>query len=399
MRNTLPVLLLLLTPDATAARDAADAPSPSPAPSARPADALAAADALLTKGEYAQAADAYAALLGDARLFPQPLLGLVRCRIATGRYDEAETLLGDVPADKPASAGLALVRAERAALRGRYEEAHALAAEAIKLDPELCPARLLLARMNEVRGRQDAALEEYAWFNRLVTTRLPRDAENLTAAGLGFYRYSVLTRHENLAQRTRHVLNRMFQEALRELDPTYWPAHVAAADLLAEKYNVDQATEEYEAALKINPALPIAHVGLGRLALEDWEFDKVEERVEKALAVNPHFPPAFHLRAACRLTERRYDDVIAAAEAALAVNPNDVEALALRAAAELALGQEDAAGATIARAEQVNPGAWFCTLLSRIRSAPGGSSPMRKSTITRRSPATPRPPVRTSSWA
>ncbi len=178
----------------------------------------------------------------------------------------------------------------------------------------------------------------------------------------------MLTR-TNVPRRTKHVLNEMLQVAYGRLDRTYWPARIAAADLLREKYNNDEedgSVSDYKAALRINKNLPQAHVGLGEVALEGWDLEEVERRVELALAINPKFAPAIHLLAKKYIAERRYRQGIDTCERALATNPNDVTALSLSTAASACQYDQAAVEQKASRVAAINP---TCVLLHRILGA------------------------------
>ncbi|GJM24183.1 MAG: hypothetical protein DHS20C16_05980 [Phycisphaerae bacterium] len=189
----------------------------------------------------------------------------------------------------------------------------------------------------------------------MVKHRLPIDAANLTAAGTGFYRYSVRAQHANLVQRTRHVLHKIYQKAYQVLDPKYWPARLAVADLLREKFSYEEAATDYHAVLDINTNAVDAHVGLGWIALDRWQFEEVEHRVAIALDINTNSVEAMALLARSRLLERRYEKAEHVTQRLLGVNPSSIAGLALRASARLALFDEPGAAALIKKAEQINP--------------------------------------------
>ncbi len=315
---------------------------------------LAEANKLHVAGYYDRAAEAYRALRADAEA--EAIKGLVQCHLETGRYAEAIVLLGGYADLGERDARWHLLWGEAARAVGEYDTALEHARRAVELDGRLARARLLVCKLLETRGEREQAIAEYAWFERLVLHQLPIRAEDLTAVGQGFYRYSMLTRDANLTTRTRHVLTQIFQVTYERVDSDYWPARVAAGDLLREKYNEQDAAEDYEAALAINPHAADAHVGLGWLALERWDFETVERRADRALATNPNHVGALTLRAECKIVERRYADAEAAADRALMVNPRSIEALAFKASAQLAAGHAEQAARFIARAEAVNPG-------------------------------------------
>ena len=329
---------------------------------------LADARDLLMQGSYEQAIEAYEQLAKEERHALEAGLGVARCRMQIGEYDQAIAgLTGLAAAD---SAERHYLLAELYNRKGRYQEVIRHARDAIKHNKDHAGARLLLGRTFELLGRRDEAIKTYRWFDKQVAGRaeLLHDAAWITHTALGFLRYSVLTR-TNVARRTKHVLNEMLQIAYGRLDRTYWPARIAAADLLREKYNNDEedgSVSDYKAALRINKNLPQAHVGLGGVALEGWDFEEVERRVELALTVNPKFAPAIHLLAGKYLWERRYRQAIDACERALTINPNDVTALSLSVAASACQYDQAAVERKASRVAAINP---TCVLLHRILGA------------------------------
>ena len=310
---------------------------------------------LYVEGYYERAVEQYTALAAEPAHRLDATLGLVRCHLMTGAYADAEARLAEVQAEGARSADWFALAAETDSERGRYAEAIEQAQTALRLDKRHFAARILLGRLFETLGRTEEAIETYRWFETLLNQRFPETADAVTETAKGFNRYNLLTNHPNLADRTDYVLNKLLQVAYTQMDRTCWPARVAAADLLASRYNLEEATEDYKAALRINSHLPEAHVGLGRVALDGWDFDETERRVDLALAVNPRYVPAFTLRAEQKLTERRYAEAAEACAKALEINPHDLRALALAAAAALCRGEPDAAKPLEAQAEALNP--------------------------------------------
>jgi tetratricopeptide (TPR) repeat protein len=293
-------------------------------------------------GRYEQAVGTYEKLLDDPTSRVEAACGLAHCYMETGRYEQAESTLLEVGDLGRTSADWHRALAEALTAVGRYEQGVEQCRKAIEIDAADLQARQLLGELFETLGRRDEAVKTYRFFDRLVTRRLPADAAKLTAAAKGFLRYSVLTRHENLSNRTVHTLQELLQPAYTFLDRTYWPARLASADLLRSKFKSEQAAEDYNAALEINPNLAAAHVGLGRIALSEWRFEEAENHIQLAKERNPQSVAALQLEAALRLAERRFELAQDASESALGVNPNDAESLGLAAAAAFALDDSDA---------------------------------------------------------
>ncbi|MCP4248976.1 MAG: tetratricopeptide repeat protein [bacterium] len=333
-------LIVLTMPSAGWAQGAPDgvgagatsAPTTAPAAS-QPAPSLREAGELWLEGYYPRARAQYQMLADAAETAFEAEIGLARCALMTGEYEDGLAALDRV-ADRAAdSAARHTVRGELLAALGRTDEAIDSARRALQADAQCHRARAILGELLERHGRRDEAIEVYEFFDRLLSRQMPSSAEGITEAARGFYRYSVLTKHPNLDARTVHVLQEFFQVAYERVDRNWWPARLAAADLLRAKYNLGQAAEDYRHALRINNNLPAAHVGLGRIALERWQFEEVERRVERALQTNPRYVPALNLAARNKIQQRRYDEALELCRQALEINANDIEALSVAAAA------------------------------------------------------------------
>jgi tetratricopeptide (TPR) repeat protein len=330
---TFTVLLTLVLSAPSRGQDVAKDDA-APSEEAKPAT-LADARDLLMQGSYEAAMEAYAKLSNDPQHAVQAGLGLARCRLQVGQYDEA--IAGLTALNAETSAEWHDLLAELLTRLGKYADAQTRLQAVLKIDERHAAARLQLGRLHELLGRRDEAIESYRWFDRQLVERpdLPKDAAWTTDTALGFLRFSVLTGTE-VPRRTQHVLREMLQPAYTWLDRSYWPARIAAGDLLREKFNNDEedgSVSDYLAALRINPNLCEAQVGLGEVVLEGWQFEEVERRAELALKINPNFSPAIHLLAKKFILERRYEQAKEPCERALKINPNDLTALSLSAAA------------------------------------------------------------------
>jgi putative thioredoxin len=121
--------------------------------------ALAEADALVERGDFAQAAEVYAAILAAEPDTFRALVGLIRCDVATGNLDAAKELLESLPDEKandPAVTALKaqIALADQAADLGEEGELRAR----IDQDPKDYDARFELALLlNAKDQREDAA--------------------------------------------------------------------------------------------------------------------------------------------------------------------------------------------------------------------------------------------------
>jgi putative thioredoxin len=121
--------------------------------------ALAEADALVEQGDFAQAAEVYAAILAAEPDTFRALVGLIRCDVATGNVEAAKELLDSLPDEKandPAVTALKaqIALADQAADLGEEGELRAR----IETDGRDFDARFELALLlNAKDQRQDAA--------------------------------------------------------------------------------------------------------------------------------------------------------------------------------------------------------------------------------------------------
>ncbi len=308
------------------------------------------------RGDLDAAKGTYATLSASREHKLRATLGLAEIDLLVGDYEDGIKRLKTIENAGRKSADWHAALAALLAETGRYEEAIRHNRRALDRDENCLRARWQLGQCLEAIGRTDEARRVYERFEEIMLGgQLPESPANVTWLGKGFYRYSLLDRHPNLAQRTRHVLQEIFQDAFDNLDPLFWPARLAAAELLLEKHNTIEAKIDLEALIEKNPHVPAAHVALGRIELENWAFEDVEKRVEEARRTNPNHVRAALLLAICRMQERRYAEAAEAAETALRVNPNSLDALGMLASARLASGDKTAAQDLMARVERINP--------------------------------------------
>jgi len=244
---------------------------------------------------------------------------------------------------------------------GRSEDALRHGQAAVRADGESLSAQWALGQVYEARGDIQSAIRAYSIFDfKMTDEALPNTPEALTLLGRGFYRYTILTQ-TNLVARIRHLLREVYQEAFDYLDKDYWPARLAAAHLLADRDNQDDARAEFEAVLAINPNVPDALVGIGRTFLADWRFEELEEKANAALVIDAEHVGARLLLAQSRMVERRFAEAKELAEKALQRNPESTEALGLLAAAEDRLGNEARIEELLQRCKRFNqrPGAFY----------------------------------------
>ena len=125
------------------------------------AEAVTAAEEMLDNGEAVDAAQTFAAVLGEEPENPEAYGGLIRAHLALGELDQAEVLIGDAPAAIAASAEVEAARAQLVLARqatnaGPVAELMA----AVEADPDDHQARFDLAAALLANGEAEPAIDQ-----------------------------------------------------------------------------------------------------------------------------------------------------------------------------------------------------------------------------------------------
>jgi tetratricopeptide (TPR) repeat protein len=299
---------------------------------------------LLQNGRYAEAEEAYTALLAGAKKAPAKLssaqkiaaaLGLADCQSSQGDYDKAIGHLKAVEVEEPKNADLPARLAELYLTRGDWEAAEAAMQRAEKIDPNHLQARWVEARLLELRGDLEKAVVACKWFvDRYNEKRaeITKNADALLLVGQAAERYyRANARGEELSNSLNDVINEIYETALR-VDPNCWRAPWLEGRLFLSGYNERSATRELARAQQINPLSPEVLVTLGQADLQAYRLASGRTKAERALSVNPHYAPAQVLLADLNISDERFTDAHAAARKAVVENPRDEDALARLAA-------------------------------------------------------------------
>ena len=168
-------------------------------------EAIAAANEMLAEGAVTDAAQTFAAILGEEPENLEALAGLARCHIALGETDQARAILDSAPEDKRSDPALAAVYAELdlAAETAEAGEVAELRAK-IAADPGDLQARLDLA-MAEIAARDNEAAVE----TLLELFRRDREWGEGAAKTQLFKLFDMLGPKDPLAQKGRRRLSSM----------------------------------------------------------------------------------------------------------------------------------------------------------------------------------------------
>src|SRR5262249_37121480 len=128
---------------------------------------------LLRNGRYAEAEEVLSSIESDFKKEPKRAvpglsvaLPLTRaeCQASQGEYAKAIEGLQKAASSEPKSADLPARIAELYLTRGDWDAAAAAMRQAEKLDPDHMLARWVEARLLELRGEIDKAVEGWKWF-------------------------------------------------------------------------------------------------------------------------------------------------------------------------------------------------------------------------------------------
>lgn len=123
--------------------------------------ALEAAEAMLAEGAAADAAETFAAILGEEPENPQAWGGLIRAQLAAGDIETAEATLGRVPAAASAAAPVEAARAQLALARQAANAGPLADLEArVNADPSDQQARFDYATALHAAGRVEEAIDQ-----------------------------------------------------------------------------------------------------------------------------------------------------------------------------------------------------------------------------------------------
>lgn len=328
-------------------------------------------------GRYAEAQEAYEAFEKQAKddlapaLRVRLTLGQADCLASQGEYGKAIDLLARRAESQPKEAGLWAKLADLKLTRGDWTGAEEASRKALEADADHLLGRWVAARLLEVQGKVDEAVNAWKWFVDRYNERhadLSRDAEAMLIVGQAAERYyRAVARGDELAEQLNDVINEIYEGALRA-DPRCWQAPWLEGRLFLSGYNEGAAKKELARAQQLNPDSAEVLVTLGQADLQGYKLAGGRSKAEQALEINPHYAPAFVLMADVNISDERFADAKTAARKAVVENPRDEDALArLAASCRLLVDPVGAAAAEAAvLARNPRPATFYAALGERL---------------------------------
>lgn len=262
-------------------------------------------------------------------------------RLALGQFRLADSALRDPNLDP-------MLRAQAALFRGEADAVLELLA-----DDTTVPAVLLRAQAHEQLGQLAEAVELLTPLRQRFQHETINDAAALTAAA----RAIVMLAHlEGRPSQDYRLALELLGKVHQEIDPLYWSAHIAEAELLMTKGNRGEAGEALETALSLQPNSGEAWYAMGRLTIDGYDFDTAAKISRRLREINPLHPLADELDLRSFLRQRDVASARRVLEPALSTFPQRRELLALAAATAAMAYDQEKLDAALAAFDEVAPG-------------------------------------------
>jgi tetratricopeptide (TPR) repeat protein len=272
---------------------------------------------------------------------------------------QAEPISVQPPAQQPSKTMKEIEEATESFRKQDFDGSYRLLQEAVRKNPDLAPARLLLAKFFLQAEQPDAArivLEQAVAENPghpeayLIFGSGAIQQGRLSDAALNFEKALLLARSEQLSAGARRNYQIAGQKGLAavaerrndwlaaetaltaflELEPRTGQARRRLGLVLFRRGNSDQAARELEKASADDASLEPAAITLAWLWTEEGNLKKAEESLERAVKNDPKSPRPRLSLAAWLLEQNRSEEAQRQAEAAAKLGPETVEGRALR---------------------------------------------------------------------
>jgi tetratricopeptide (TPR) repeat protein len=244
-----------------------------------------------SSGNYAEAANLYLKLIASGDDGPEIRSNCGVMLHLAGRNREAVEQFHVALRQQPEMAGANLFAGISELDLGELKAALPYLTKAQQLDPNRPAPLLALAKLY-------VALRQYQRANELYAKAVALDAQLAEAwYGLGVTDRSLAEELLNQKgglrdQRVQHLLNDAVQALTRavELDPNSARTHLLMAESLSDAGKVDEATLEFNAAIKLDPQLDAATLGLATAYWKEHEFGHALPLLQRLLEKSPKDP-------------------------------------------------------------------------------------------------------------
>jgi tetratricopeptide (TPR) repeat protein len=235
-------------------------------------------------------------------------------------------------------------QAQEAFSSGKITQAIQAYKDAINADPTNPSSFVTLARLQVYAGEYDAAIENAQ--NAMLKNPNNPTAHAVLGWALGFqekYGEAEVEIKKALSLDPNNALAHAFYAEIlinqgdytlydqaseeskkaRDLDPTLLEAHRARGLVLLNTQNLEEAVQEFQAALAINKNIPDLNLYLGVTYKALGDYDLAQEALLAAYALNPTDTTALTELSRAFFADGRYPQAAQYAEEAIKVQPDD----------------------------------------------------------------------------
>ncbi|PHR92735.1 MAG: hypothetical protein COA78_33270 [Blastopirellula sp.] len=287
---------------------------------------------LYLKGEYAEAQEKLASVEENSSA---AALLLSRCLESTGKSQQALEVLNLAIKDLPANEQASLL-AEKAKIffqTGKYDEALKLAKRAMALNENQAQARWIVAEVAREQGDLETAQAGYEWFVDFYNDQDQiEDPDTLYLVGQAAGQFARWSRN---SEQFQFLVNTLYPEILA-IEPNYWPAEQAMAQLFIEKFNMGSAKKHHNLAIAINGTSAELLTTRAEMALAGYQVEQVLVFSEAALKIRADYVPAMEVQAQAYLADFKPEKAIATLAKASAIDGRRQSVRGLQTAAVLA---------------------------------------------------------------
>ena len=119
--------------------------------------------------------------------------------------------------------------------------------------------------------------------------------------------------------------------------------------------NLDQAAQDFSAAVKMNPSFAEASFNLGLVRMQQGKFEEAIATLDRSLALNPRLRGAHLFLGIAHYRRNEYDRAIPALKRETEIDPSNAQAFMWLGVAELAKGDNFGASAALDKAAELKP--------------------------------------------
>lgn len=249
---------------------------PTPTPTRSPESFISQAQAAFSSGKITQAIQAYKEAINADPTNPSNYVMLARSQVYAGQYDEAIENAQNALLKNPNNPLAHAVLGWALGFQDKYAEAEVEIKKALALDPNNALA--------------------HAYYAEILINQ------------------NDYTLYDKAAEESKKA---------RDLDPTLLESHRARGIVLLNTQNLEEAVQEFQAALAINKNIPDLNLYLGITYKALGDYDLAQEALLAAYALNPTDTVALTELSRAFFADGRYPQAAQYAEEAIKVKPDD----------------------------------------------------------------------------